>query len=114
MYADYLSLKKAESFFKGKIDKIHINTTYEMYIKIGLFQDNIIHKRLLLRYKKDFDKINNYMKQLKSLPKKFNEWVIETALFFSRYIIYDYESNKRYFNSYCTHCGSDLILDTKK
>ena len=48
MYADYLSLKKAESFFKGKIDKIHINTTYEMYIKIGLFQIKDISIRIAL------------------------------------------------------------------
>jgi len=114
MYVCAASLKKAESYFKNKTNCLNIDTAMELYCEILKFQNDIMQKRLMLKYKNTFDKINYHMKQIKLLPQKFNEWVCETALFYSRYIIYDYECGKRYFNAYCTHCGNDLILDTKE
>ena len=53
------------------------------------------------------------MKEIKPLPKDFDNWIAETALDFSRYIYYK-RRTKRLIDGYCTSCGQDMVLQITK
>ena len=111
LYATDKVLRKAEVFFNLKVGEL--KSGEELYRSIRVYQNNIGYEKRMERYRKEFEEIDGLMKQLKSLPKNFNKWILDTALYFSRYIIYDYDKKSRYFKAYCTHCGNDMMLDSR-
>ncbi|MBR1735556.1 MAG: PcfJ domain-containing protein, partial [Firmicutes bacterium] len=111
LYASDKTLRKAELFFNVNVGEF--KSGKELYKAIRIFQNNILHEKLIEKHSKEFEEIDSYMKQLRKLPKNFNKWIMDTALQFSRYIIYDYNKNSRYFKAYCTHCGKDMMIDSR-
>lgn len=77
------------------------------------FQEDILHKRLMCRYRKLMYQIDEKMKLVPPLPHDFHHWVEEYALYDSRYLVYQY-SRKKQMDGYCTHCRHDVKVTNPK
>jgi len=67
-------------------------------------------QRLAQKHQREKDKIDERMNRVKKLPKNFEKWVEEKALFKSRYIVYKYAARK-VLDGYCTHCKTDVKVE---
>lgn len=81
--------------------------------EIDNFQKGIMAKRLHKKHQKIKDRIDKQMESVPKLPRGFKKWIDETALFHSRYIYYVYKSRKK-LDGYCTHCKSDVIVESPR
>lgn len=75
--------------------------------KLRIAQKRIMDRRLEKKHDVIKKKIDVKMKEIRKLPKDFNEWIDETAMAHSRYIFYQY-SRKKYMDGYCTHCHEEV------
>ena len=94
-------LKIVEDFFKEYIDR---EDKYRPWTGIHRFQQGVLDRKLAARHKKETDKIDAVMDPIKAPPKQFEDWVWETGMSFSRYLIYK-EEKKGEAVCECTHCG---------
>lgn len=102
---DTKSEKAIKQFLGKKLD-------YEnMFEGIAKYQSKVMAARLEKKHKVIKDRIDKKMKTVPKLPKDFNEWADEIALYKSRYIYYQYKSTKK-LQGYCTHCKQNVIIDT--
>lgn len=76
-------------------------------------QEEIMKNRLNQKLQKEKDQIDERMRDVPPIPTTFDSWVEETALYHSRYVFYTYEKKKR-LNGYCTHCNSDVVVESPK
>lgn len=76
-------------------------------------QSVIRGKRLAKKHQKEKNEIDERMNRVKKLPKNFEKWVEEKALFKSRYIVYKYAARK-VVDGYCTHCKTDVKVEGPK
>lgn len=82
---------------------------------ISAFQQSVIAERLLVKHKIITDRIDYKMKLVPKLPKGFNRWIDEDALYNSRYIYYKYKSSSnKPMEGYCTHCHNDVLVNKPK
>ena len=93
-------LRITADFFKEFINKGDKYTPWE---GIHRFQQGILDQKLADRHKKETDKIDAIMDPIKDPPKEFDDWVWETGMSFSRYLIYK-EEKKGEAVCECTHC----------
>jgi len=55
---------------------------------IRRFQDEVRKRRLIARHKKETDRIDAVMEPVKDAPAGFFDWIWESGMSFSRYLIY--------------------------
>ena len=76
-------------------------------------QYRIRQKRLQKRHQTIKDRIDLRMQQIKPMPRGFQKWVDEEALYDSRYIYYRYD-RKPIMDGYCTCCHSEVKVERPK
>lgn len=70
-------------------------------------------QRLEKKHKVIERRIDEKMREIKALPKDFDEWIDHTALVHSRYIYYQY-NRRKWMDGYCTYCHSDVKVSGAK
>lgn len=90
-----------------------IGTTDNPMQEVEKLQKEIMANRLAKKHSKVKNRIDEQMAKIKGLPKDFEEWIDQTALFKSRYIYYTYKARK-VIDGYCTHCKSDVKIEGPK
>lgn len=99
-----------EEFFKKYI---HKKDKFTLWSAINRYQEQIQAKRLSLKHKKETDMIDIAMNPIKEAPKEFFNWVWETGMSFSRYVIYkEIQAGKA--TCECTYCKKTGIVDRKQ
>lgn len=93
-------LQIINEFFKEHIQQ---EDKYIPWTGIHRFQQGVLDQKLAARHKKETDKIDEVMNPIKEPPKEFEDWVWETGMSFSRYLIYK-EVKKGEAVCECTHC----------
>ena len=93
-------LQIINDFFKEYIQR---EDKYTPWTGIHRFQQGALDQKLAERHKKETDKIDAVMNPIKEPPKEFEDWVWETGMSFSRYLIYK-EEKKGEAVCECTHC----------
>lgn len=101
-----------EEFFKDfkSTGKCTWATYPEPWESIKRFQEKVQEHRLAAKHKKETDAIDTVMTPVKEAPKEFYDWVWETGMSFSRYLIYK-ESKKGKAECECTYCKKKGIVD---
>lgn len=98
----------------SEVIKKFIDTREDPLQEIDKLQESIMAKRLSKKHKVIKDRIDKQMEKVPKLPKDFDKWLEYTALFHSRYIYYAYKANKKGLDGYCTHCQSDVIVESPR
>lgn len=98
-----------KEFFKNYINK----KDRFIWSAINRYQEQIQAKRLFLKHKKETDMIDMAMNPIKEPPKEFFNWVWETGMSFSRYVIYK-ETQAGKATCECTYCKKIGIVDRKQ
>lgn len=93
-------LRITKDFFTEYIDE---KDKYGPWDAIHKFQQGVLDRKLAERHKKETDKIDAVMDPIIDPPKEFEDWVWETGMSFSRYLIYK-EEKKGEAVCECTHC----------
>ncbi len=76
------------------------------------FQEKVKAVRLATRHKKETDLIDAVMEPVKPEPDEFRSWAFDSAMSFSRYLIYQ-EIEKGIAQCECTHCGKTGLVNRK-
>lgn len=76
-------------------------------------QEEIRAVRLKSEHQKIKDEIDKDMNPIRAVPKDFEKWINDVALFESRYIIYGYKSSGT-MQGYCTHCKHEMTIGRPK
>lgn len=76
------------------------------------FQEKVKAVRLATRHKKETDLIDAVMEPVKPEPEEFRSWAFDSAMSFSRYLIYQ-EIEKGIAQCECTHCGKTGLVNRK-
>lgn len=99
-----------EEFFKeyNKESKIP-----KPWCSVCRFQEYVMSERLKSRHKKETDAIDAKMKPIKDPPKKFLDWIWETGMSFSRYLIYK-DIGKGMAECECTYCKKKDYIERNK
>ena len=79
---------------------------FQMIIK---YQRYIRDKKLQTRYKKITDPWDKVMDTVPEEPIDFKDWIVETAMSFSRYIFYKY-TGKKVQAGWCSYCKKDIEI----
>lgn len=79
---------------------------------INKFQDKVKATRLAAKHKKETDLIDAVMEPVKQEPEDFRKWAFDSAMSFSRYLIYQ-EIKKGIAQCECTHCGNIGLVNRK-
>ncbi|XZN20333.1 PcfJ domain-containing protein [Clostridium perfringens] len=90
-----------------------IKTEEDPLTNIERLQMKIQAYRLSLKHKKITDRIDKEMECVEELPEDFEEWIDKEAFKFSQYIYYEYRPKKK-LKGYCTHCKSDVEIESSK
>jgi len=97
------------NFFKEYADRKNYSNPWSV---INAFQDDVKAKRLAAKHKKETDVIDAEMNPIKEAPNEFFDWVWETGMSFSRYVIYK-ETEKDIAECECTYCKKTGAVDRK-
>ncbi len=73
---------------------------------IDKYQEDIKHRRLMIKAQRKRDWLDNRMSFFKELPEGFEPWIDEIAMYNHNYIFYD----KKKGYAYCTRCQNDFKL----
>ena len=88
----------------------YLKVTEDILKEVDNLQREIMATRLSKKHNKVKSRIDDQMSNIKDIPKDFDRWIDETALFRSRYIYYTYKA-KKVLDGYCTHCKSDVEIE---
>lgn len=77
------------------------------------FQDMVRKRRLDEKHAKETNPIDAVMETVKEIPDEFKNWVSESAMSFSRYLIYSTKSRNEALVR-CTHCNGATLVDRTK
>lgn len=75
------------------------------------FQEEIMQKRLEKKHQVIIDKIDSMMKLVPELPEDFDNFIRDEALYYSRYIFYQYKNGKKKMEGFCTHCLTNVVVE---
>ena len=97
-------------FFKKyeteKHDRYHWYHPYPYpWESVRNFQNAVMERKLKEKHDKELKKIDVAMEPFKEPPKAFFDWIWETGMSFSRYVIYK-EVKSGQAECECTHCGT--------
>ncbi len=70
-------------------------------------QEAILEYRLDAKRRKVLSKVDADMAPIGNVPEDFEAWILEHALYDSRYIYYTY-SKRKVLDGYCTHCRQNV------
>ncbi len=79
---------------------------------VDKFQGKVKAARLAAKHKKETDLIDAVMEPVKQEPEEFRTWAFDSAMSFSRYLIYQ-EIKKGIAQCECTHCGNIELVNRK-
>lgn len=96
-----------------KVLKEFLNVTEVSVKDICNKQERIKAIRLQNKHQVIKDEIDKKMEGIKELPKNFDKWIENEAMYHSRYIYYKYEP-KKILEGYCTHCKKDVVIEGAK
>lgn len=97
-------------FFEAYADP---EDTHDPWTAINRCQRGILEKRLQERHRKETAVIDAVMDPIKKAPKEFFDWIWETGMSFSRYLIYQ-ETEKGKAECECTYCKTIGTVDREK
>ncbi len=102
--------KLMEDFFSQYSDP---KDEHDPWDAIRRFQDEVRKRRLIARHKKETDRIDAVMEPVKDAPAGFFDWIWESGMSFSRYLIYKAEK-KGSAVCECTHCKKIGVVNRKE
>lgn len=102
--------KLIEDFFSQYSDP---EDKHKPWNAIHRFQDKVKEKRLSAKHKKETDRIDAAMEPIQEAPEEFFDWVWESGMSFSRYLIYK-EEKKGTAVCECTHCKNIGVVNRKE
>ncbi len=102
--------KLIEEFLQPYIEP---DDKYSPWDAIDRFQTSVMDNRLNKKHKKILDGVDTVMKPVREAPEEFFNWLWETGMGFSRYLIYK-EIKKDSTECECTYCGEIGLVDRKK
>ena len=85
----------------------------EPWNRVSAFQEKVLKERLMAKHKKETAPIDEKMAVIKEPPKEFLDWVWETGMSFSRYLIYK-DVGKGMAECECTYCKKKGNVDRNK
>lgn len=85
----------------------------EPWESVRRFQQKVMDKRLEARHRKETDLIDAKMEPLQEPPQEFFDWIWETGMSFSRYVLYK-EAKRGKAECWCTYCNQQAIVDRKE
>ena len=97
-------------FFKNYADP---EDAHDPWTAVYRFQQEVLEKRLEERHRKETAVIDDVMEPIKEAPKEFFDWIWETGMRFSRYLIYQ-ETEKGKAECECTYCKTTGTVDRKE
>lgn len=104
-------LDKMREFFKefsSDNDELEWTAVYR-------FQNIIMKRRLEEKHAKETNPIDRLMETVGKVPEEFSNWVFDTAMSFSRYLVYSGSSaGKDKALVKCTHCQGISVVDRTK
>lgn len=106
-FGDEESLHQASEWFCKKNEGEILDALWD-------WQEKIVEKRLKMRHEKELLETDRDMGLVPELPEKFRKWTHDEGLYKARWLIYDYAKGKRLRPAYCTHCGKESTIDSKK
>lgn len=80
---------------------------------VNRFQEKVKATRLAAKHKKETDLIDAVMEPVKQEPEEFRSWAFNSAMSFSRYLIYQ-EIEKGIAQCECTHCSKIGLVNRKE
>ena len=89
-----------------------LDDTFIPWSAVDKFQEKVKATRLAAKHKKETDLIDAVMEPVKQEPEEFRSWAFESAMSFSRYLIYQ-EVKKGIAQCECTHCGKIELVNRK-
>jgi len=98
----------------SEIAKEYLKTEKDPIEEIKDIQQKIMDKRLAEKYKKITEVIDKQMESISELPEDFKKWIDEVAFFKSKYIYYEYKSNRKKQVGYCTHCKKEVLIENQR
>lgn len=114
---------KENAFIRSEEEKKIIEDFFRQYGKpedqhkpwdaIRRFQDKVKETRLLAKHKRETDRIDAAMNPIQDAPGEFFDWIWESGMSFSRYLIYKGEGKGKAVCE-CTHCKKIGAADRKK
>lgn len=105
-------LQAMERFFHDDIRPEDSLRGIYPWVAIARFQTRVMDNRLEARHKKETDIIDKLMEPIMDAPQDFYDWVWETGMGFSRYVIYQ-EVEKGVAECECTYCKKTGRVDRK-
>lgn len=102
--------KLMEDFFSQYSDP---EDNHKPWDAIRRFQNEVKKKRLSARHKKETDRIDAVMEPIKEAPAEFFDWVWESGMSFSRYLLYK-EVKTGTAACECTCCKNRGVVDRKE
>lgn len=79
--------------------------------QIESWQKQIRNQRLKDKYKRIKDSISQSMLEIRTVPKAFNEWIVNSAMKQYRYLFYE-ATKKKQTTAHCSHCGQTVVVET--
>ena len=109
--AEDSATKKINQFISDiNISKIDDNA----YRTITYYQHNVLSDKYQAKMIKQTKHIDDYLDaEVKPLPSDWDNWIDETAMDHSRYVIYEY-TGKAEQKAYCTHCKNEFYVTNAK
>lgn len=116
------SVRKELIFIRSNKEQELISTFFKEYAHqedrsvpwdaVHRFQEKVKAIRLAAKHKKETDLIDAVMEPVKQEPEEFRSWAFNSAMSFSRYLIYQ-EIEKGIAQCECTHCGKIGLVNRK-
>lgn len=85
----------------------------EPWCRIRKFQDMVLERRLEKKRKKELDAVDAVMAPIKDPPQEFFDWIWETGMSFSRYVVYQ-EVSRSKAECECTYCKTTGVVSRKE
>ncbi len=98
------------TFFKEYADLDDASVSWSA---VNKFQEKVKAARLAAKHKKETDLIDAVMEPVKQEPEEFRSWAFDSAMSFSRYLIYQ-EIEKGIVQCECTYCGKIGLVNRKE
>ena len=113
--------RKELIFIRSSEEKEIITTFFKEYAQddtsdpwdaVNRFQEKVKAVRLEEKHKKETDPIDALMEPIKQEPEEFRSWAFNSAMSFSRYLIYQ-EIEQGVAQCECTYCGQSGTVSRK-
>lgn len=108
-YKTFINSTEEEQLIREFFSKYKYTDDDSVWKSVYRFQDEVKEARLKERHRKELEKVDAAMKPIKDVPQKFFDWMWETGMSFSRYLLYK-EVKKGVAECECTYCQKTGIV----